>query len=77
MPVLDIHLTVCTCIDVLNEEFNFRHDWNSLISDNPNLRMTHYSDKYFPDADDMVAMSVVALYSCNNFAGAIFERLCC
>ena len=49
-------------IGVLNEEFNFRHDWNSLISDNPNLRMTHYSDKYFPDADDMVAVFVVVPY---------------
>ena len=49
-------------IGVLNEEFNFRHDWNSLISDNPNLRMTRYSDKYFPDADDMVAVFVVVPY---------------
>ena len=37
-----------------NSEFNFRHDWNSLISDNPKLKMKFYSKEYFPHADDMV-----------------------
>ena len=31
-----------------NEEFNFRHDWNSLISDNLALRYKHYSKEFFP-----------------------------
>ena len=29
-------------------------DWNSLLSDDPDLRFTRYSDRYFPAADDMV-----------------------
>ncbi|GIV34469.1 MAG: pyridine nucleotide-disulfide oxidoreductase [Chitinophagales bacterium] len=35
------------------EEFNERHDWNSLLSDDPNMRFTRYSDELFPHADDM------------------------
>ncbi|WP_405088046.1 NAD(P)-binding domain-containing protein [Microbispora sp. NBC_01389] len=35
-------------------ELNLRMDWNSLLSDDPRLLFTHYSDRYFPDADDMV-----------------------
>ena len=34
-----------------NREFNFRHDWNSLISDDPTLFLKHYTDEYFPVAD--------------------------
>ena len=37
-----------------NKEFNFRHDWNSLISDDPDLLMTKYSKEFFPKADTMV-----------------------
>ena len=37
-----------------NKEFNLRHDWNSLISDDPNLLMTKYSKEFFPAADTMV-----------------------
>lgn len=37
-----------------NEEFNFRHDWNSLISHHPDLKMKYYSKDYFPHADEMV-----------------------
>ena len=37
-----------------NKEFNFRHDWNTLISDDESLQMRHYSKKYFPHADDYV-----------------------
>ena len=38
-----------------NKEFNFRHDWNSLISDDDTLQMKYYSRKYFPPADDYVS----------------------
>ncbi len=33
------------------EEFNWRHDWNSLLSDDPALRFTAYTDDLFPQAD--------------------------
>jgi thioredoxin reductase len=35
-------------------EFNLRMDWNSLLSDDPALRFTRYSPRYFPFAEDMV-----------------------
>ena len=35
-------------------EFNLRMDWNSLLSDDPALRFAHYSERYFPSADEMV-----------------------
>jgi thioredoxin reductase len=35
-------------------EFNLRMDWNSLLSDDPRLRFTRYTEHYFPPADDMV-----------------------
>lgn len=34
------------------DEYNLRHDWNSLLSDDPSLRFTKYSDQLFPAADD-------------------------
>ncbi|XP_077990693.1 FAD-dependent oxidoreductase domain-containing protein 2-like [Glandiceps talaboti] len=37
-----------------NKEFNFRHDWNSLISDDERLLIKHYSKDFFPHADVMV-----------------------
>uniref|UniRef100_A0A8C3WDV8 FAD-dependent oxidoreductase domain-containing protein 2 n=1 Tax=Catagonus wagneri TaxID=51154 RepID=A0A8C3WDV8_9CETA len=37
-----------------NAEFNLRHDWNSLLSHDPQLLFRHYSSAYFPDASDMV-----------------------
>ncbi|XP_065889903.1 FAD-dependent oxidoreductase domain-containing protein 2-like isoform X3 [Dysidea avara] len=37
-----------------NKEFNLRHDWNSLISNNESLMMRHYSVDYFPTADSYV-----------------------
>ncbi|XP_057310972.1 FAD-dependent oxidoreductase domain-containing protein 2-like [Hydractinia symbiolongicarpus] len=37
-----------------NKEFNLRHDWNSLLSDNDDLLMTKYSKKFFPPADTFV-----------------------
>ncbi len=36
------------------EEFNWRHDWNSLLSDDPEMRFTKYTDDLFPNADLMV-----------------------
>lgn len=38
-----------------NKEFTFRHDWNSLISDDETLQVRYYSRKYFPPADDYVS----------------------
>ncbi len=35
-------------------DFNLRHDWNSLLSDDPNLLFKHYSETLFPHADDLV-----------------------
>ncbi|KAH3734777.1 hypothetical protein DPMN_041224, partial [Dreissena polymorpha] len=37
-----------------NKEFNLRHDWNSLLSDNEDLLFTKYSNKMFPHADEIV-----------------------
>lgn len=34
------------------EEFNWRHDWNSLLSDDPDMRFTRYTDDLWPQADD-------------------------
>ncbi|XP_078577252.1 FAD-dependent oxidoreductase domain-containing protein 2-like isoform X2 [Branchiostoma floridae x Branchiostoma japonicum] len=34
-----------------NKEYNMRHDWNSLLSDDESLRMTRYSEAFFPSAD--------------------------
>ncbi|MFI5931558.1 NAD(P)-binding domain-containing protein [Actinoplanes sp. NPDC051494] len=35
-------------------EINLRLDWNSLLSDDPALRFTSYTERYFPSADVMV-----------------------
>ncbi|OLR92478.1 NAD(P)-binding domain-containing protein [Actinokineospora bangkokensis] len=35
-------------------EQRLRMDWNSLLSDDPDLLFTRYSDRYFPHADDIV-----------------------
>ena len=35
-------------------EFNMRHDWNSLICDNPKIRLKKFTTKYYPHADDFV-----------------------
>ncbi|XP_068672051.1 FAD-dependent oxidoreductase domain-containing protein 2-like [Montipora foliosa] len=37
-----------------NKEFNMRHDWNSLLSDDESLLMTRYTKQFFPDADILV-----------------------
>lgn len=33
------------------DEFNWRHDWNSLLSDDLSMRFTLYTDDLFPSAD--------------------------
>ncbi|MCG7208953.1 NAD(P)-binding domain-containing protein [Streptomyces arenae] len=35
-------------------ELNLRMDWNSLLSDDPDLLFTRYTRRYFPAADDFV-----------------------
>ena len=35
-------------------EKDLRVDWNSLLSDDPALRFTRYTGRYFPHADDYV-----------------------
>jgi thioredoxin reductase len=35
-------------------EMQLRTDWNSLLSDDPQLRFTRYSQRYFPPADELV-----------------------
>ena len=40
--------------DNTNKDFNLRHDWNSLLSDNDELLFTKYSKEYFPPADTYV-----------------------
>jgi thioredoxin reductase len=35
-------------------EMRLRMDWNSLLSDDPRLLFTGYSERYFPPADDLV-----------------------
>ncbi len=35
-------------------DFNLRHDWNSLLSDDQSLLFKNYSKRYFPDPDDLV-----------------------
>ncbi len=35
-------------------DFNLRHDWNSLLSDDKSLLFKNYSKRYFPNPDDLV-----------------------
>lgn len=37
-----------------SDEFNERHDWNSLLSKNKSLIVGHYSKKFYPHADEYV-----------------------
>jgi thioredoxin reductase len=37
-----------------DQEKDLRVDWNSLLSDDPGLRFTRYTGRYFPHADDYV-----------------------
>ena len=47
---------MCLFAGSTNKEFSFRHDWNSLITDDSSLSMRHYSKDYFPKADDYVRL---------------------
>ena len=51
-------------VGTTNKEFNFRHDWNSLISDDESVMMRHYSKDYFPPADTYVRYTII--YSGNR-----------
>jgi thioredoxin reductase len=46
------------------DDYNLRHDWNSLLSDDPEMRFTKYSDQLFPSADKL--LEYIADY-CNKF----------
>lgn len=35
-------------------EFNLRSDWNSLLSDDEDMRFTRYTERFFPNADRLV-----------------------
>jgi len=37
-----------------NKDFNLRHDWNSLLSDDDSLLFKHYTKEFYPHADYMV-----------------------
>jgi thioredoxin reductase len=37
-----------------NPDFGLRMDWNSLLSNNPDLLFTEYSHRFFPQADELV-----------------------
>jgi cation diffusion facilitator CzcD-associated flavoprotein CzcO len=37
------------------KDFNLRHDWHSLISDDDSLLMRHFSSKLYPSADEFLA----------------------
>ena len=37
-----------------DEEFNLRHDWNSLLCDNKDLLFKNFSEDYFPHPDDYI-----------------------
>ena len=52
----------CACAGSKNREFSFRHDWNSLISDDPSLLMKHYTEEYFPHADVYVRKILMCVY---------------
>jgi thioredoxin reductase len=34
-------------------ELNLRMDWNSILSEDPKLLFTHYTERYFPPADEL------------------------
>ncbi len=38
----------------MNKEFNMRHDWNSLLSDDESLLFRHYSRDFFPHKQVML-----------------------
>ena len=38
----------------MNSEFNMRHDWNSLMTDNYDIKLSNYDTQLFPDASSYV-----------------------
>lgn len=38
----------------VNREFNLRHDWNSLLTDDEDMQYRHYSREYFPPKDTLL-----------------------
>jgi len=55
VTVINVFVNTWMLLGKTNKEFNMRHDWNSLLSDDESLLMTHYSKKFFPDADELVS----------------------
>ena len=51
-----VNSTFCFFSGKTNKEFNLRHDWNSLLSDDESLLYKHYSKAFFPSADSMVSV---------------------
>jgi hypothetical protein len=60
-------LHVVVILGKTNKEFNLRHDWNSLLSDDETLRMTKYSKRLYPKADVLVNIN-------NPFSTTIFNH---
>ncbi|XP_075689623.1 FAD-dependent oxidoreductase domain-containing protein 2 isoform X2 [Rhinoderma darwinii] len=58
-----------------NKEFNFRHDWNSLLSQDELLRFWNYSRDFFPHADDMVRYLQIFSSSLNVQYGREIRRV--
>ena len=56
-----------------NKEFNMRHDWNSILSDDESLLLKHYSKEFFPPADTMVSYFIFAGLSLQIY---LFELKC-
>lgn len=56
VTVINVFVNTWMLLGKTNKEFNMRHDWNSLLSDDESLLMTRYSKKFFPDADDLVRL---------------------
>ena len=57
-------------------ELNLRMDWNSLLSDDPDLLFTRYSERYFPDADDLVRYLADFAASASACASATTRASC-
>ena len=56
-----------------NKEFSFRHDWNSLISDDETLLMKYYTKDYFPHADVYVSSTMFFTLRPNTYITAIYN----
>lgn len=53
-----------------SSEFNLRHDWNSLLSNDQTFLMSQYSQDYYPQADDLVKFAIRKL---NRDCNLIFK----